>query len=258
MNQALVGPLAVVAYFVAAGCFVAARRTPGMLVTLGALLGHGMVLWPLVVTVHGVNFGVVNAASIVGWCSASLVLALNLQRPLESLAAVILPVAGLALGLDLWLPSPPVTEHLLPLGMYLHIALAIVAYSLAAIAATQALLLMFATHQLRQHHPVMHFLPPLPTMEAVMYQLTAFAFGLLTASLVVGAAFVENIRGQHLSHKIVFSALAWLVFAVLIFGRWRWNWRGRHGVNYVLSGFVLLALAFFGTKFVLEIVLHRT
>lgn len=257
MTPGIVGSLALFAYFVAAGSFAAARRTLGMVATACALLGHALVLWPLIVTPHGVNFGIVNAASIVGWCIASLVLVLNIQRPLESLAAVILPVTGLALGLDLWLPSPPVIEHPLPLGMYLHIALAIVAYSLIAIAATQALLLMFATHQLRQHHPIMNFLPPLPTMEAVMYQLTAFAFGLLTASLVLGAAYVNDIHAQHLSHKIVFSALAWMVFAVLIFGRWRWEWRGRHGVKYVLSGFALLALAFFGTKFVLEFVLHR-
>ncbi|MGD9601087.1 MAG: inner membrane protein YpjD [Gammaproteobacteria bacterium] len=257
MNPALVGPISVLAYCAAAGAFAAGRRAAGMLITVLALCGHASVLWPLVVTTQGVNFGVVNAASIVGWCIASLVLALNVQRPLESLAAIILPVTGLALGLDLWLPSPPVSEHTLPLGMYLHIALSIVAYSLIAIAATQALLLMLATRQLRQHHPIMHFLPPLPTMEAVMYQLTAFAFGLLTVSLALGAAFVEDVRAQHLSHKIVFSALAWGVFAVVIFGRWRWDWRGRHGVKYVLSGFTLLALAFFGTKFVLEIVLHR-
>ena len=258
MNPGIVGALALVAYFAAAVSFATARRSLGLVATLAALLGHAVFLWPLIATAHGVNFGIVNAASIVGWCIASIVLALNWQRPLESLAAVILPITGLALGLDLWLPSPSLAEHHLPLGMYLHIALAIIAYSLFAIAATQALLLMFATRQLRHHHPVMTFLPPLPTMEAVMFQLTAFAFGLLCASLVLGFAFVEDIRAQHLAHKIVFSALAWLVFATLVFGRWRWNWRGRQGVKYVLSGFALLALAFFGTKFVLELILHRT
>ena len=91
-----------------------------------------------------------------------------------------------------------------------------------------------------------------------MFQLTAFAFGLLTASLIFGALFVQNIRSQHLSHKIVFSGLAWLVFATLVHGRWRWNWRGRHGVKYVVSGSILLALAFFGTKVVLELILRRT
>jgi ABC-type uncharacterized transport system permease subunit len=257
MHPGIVGTLALLAYFAAAVSFATARRTFGIVATLGALLGHAVVLWPLLVTSRGVNFGIVNAASVVGWCIAVLVLTLIVRRPLASLAAVILPLSGLALGLDLWLPSPVLTEHRLPLGMYLHIALAIVAYSLFAIAAAQALLLMFATRQLRQHHPVMTFLPPLPTMEAVMFQLTAFAFGLLSASLLLGSLYVENIRAQHLAHKIVFSLLAWSVFATLVFGRWRWNWRGRHGVKYVLSGFALLALAFFGTKVVLELVLHR-
>ncbi len=258
MHPGIVGTLALIGYFAAAVSFATARRTVGVAATLGALLGHASILWPLIVTSHGINFGLTNAASVVGWCIALLVLVLNLRRPLASLAAVILPLSGLALGLDLWLPSPLVTEHRLPFGMVLHIALAVIAYSLFAIAATQALLLMFATRQLRHHHPVMTFLPPLPTMEAVMFQLTAFAFGLLSASLLLGSLYVENIRAQHLAHKIVFSALAWGVFATLVFGRWRWDWRGRHGVRYVLSGFALLALAFFGTKVVLELILHRT
>ncbi len=258
MHPGIVGTLALLAYFAAAVSFATARRTFGAVTTLGALLGHAVILWPLTVTATGINFGIVNAASVVGWCIAVLVLALNVRRPLASLAAVILPLSGLALGLDLWLPSPVLTEHRLPPGMYLHIALAIVAYSLFAIAAAQALLLMFATHQLRQHHPVMSFLPPLPTMEAVMFQLTAFAFGLLSASLLLGGLYVENIRAQHLAHKIVFSLLAWGVFATLVLGRWRWDWRGRHGVKYVLGGFALLALAFFGTKVVLELILHRS
>ena len=103
----------------------------------------------------------------------------------------------------------------------------------------------------------MNFLPPLPTMEAVMFQLTLIAFVLLTLSLVLGALSIENIRAQHLAHKIVFSVLAWAVFATLVVGRWRYGWRGRHGVKYVCAGLVLLALAYFGTKIVLELVLHR-
>lgn len=259
MNPVIVGACALLAYVIAAAGFARSRRNLGLVAGGLALLGHTAVLWPLLTTARGVHFGIFDAASIVGVCIAALVLAMNLQRPLQSLAVVVLPFTAGAMLLDVAFPAPPppVTAAI-PFGLYLHIALALVAYSLFAIAATQALLLLFATRQLRQHHPILHFMPPLPTMEAVMFQLTAFAFGLLTASLLLGVAFVEDVRAQHLAHKIVFSLLAWTVFAVLIAGRWRWEWRGRRATRYVLGGFALLALAFFGTKFVLELVLQRS
>ena len=58
-------------------------------------------------------------------------------------------------------------------------------------------------------------------------------------------------------HKTVLSFAAWLVFGALLFGRWRYGWRGRRAVRLTLIGMVVLLLAFFGSKFVLEIVLQR-
>ncbi|MSR14682.1 MAG: hypothetical protein EXR86_08995 [Gammaproteobacteria bacterium] len=257
MHAWLSGLIGVVAYFGAAYAFARERRMVALCLAGAAFLVHGTFLYPHTLTQQGVSIGLVNAASIVAWCIGGVVLLLNVRRPLASLAVVLLPLAALALVLDISLPATRVLTEQPPFGMQVHIALAIIAYSLFAIAAIQALLLAFATRQLRHHHPVLNFLPPLPTMEAVMFQLTALAFALLTASLVVGSAYIENVRSQHLAHKIVFSALAWLVFATLVFGRWRWDWRGRRGIKFVITGFALLALAFFGTKFVLELVLHR-
>ena len=208
----------------------------------GALAAHGVVLAHLNFTPQGFNASVVSAGSLVAGCSAGTLLVLWLRRPLESLAVVILPLAAFALGLDLVLPTTLVLAESLPPGLRIHIALAVAAYSLFAIAALQAIFI----------------LPPLPTMENVMFQLTLLAFVLLTLSLLLGALFIENIRAQHLAHKIVFSVLAWGVFATLVVGRWRYGWRGRHGVKFVSAGFVLLALAYFGTKVVLELILHRS
>jgi ABC-type uncharacterized transport system permease subunit len=257
MHAWLSGLVAIVAYLVAAYAFARQYRGIALVSTAIACVAHAVFLYPHTMTHRGVNIGIVNAASIVAWCIGLTLLVLNLRRALASLAVVILPLAALALSLDMAFPKTHVLTQHLPFGMQMHIALALIAYSLFAIAAIQALLLAFATRQLRQHHPVLNFLPPLPSMEDVMFQLTALAFGLLTASLLLGSAYIEDIRGQHLAHKIVFSLLAWFVFATLVFGRWRWGWRGRRGVKFVIAGFALLALAFFGTKFVLELILHR-
>ncbi len=257
MNADFSGLTALLLYVAAAACFANQKRLPGLLLTVLALAGHGHHLAPNFLTSVSANSGLFSAGSTVGWCVVALILLLNLRLELSSLAVVVLPLAALALALDLWLPSPLRANGPAPLGMHLHIALAILAYSLFAIATMQALLLWVATRQLRQHHPGFSFFPPLPTMEAVMFQLTALAFTLLTVSLALGALYVTDIRAQHLAHKIVFSILAWIVFAVLVYGRWQRGWRGRHGIRYVIAGFVLLALAFFGTKFVLQIILQK-
>ena len=100
-------------------------------------------------------------------------------------------------------------------------------------------------------------LPPLTLTEALMFRLIAAGFVLLSATLLTGALFVDNLFEQHLVHKTVLSVIAWLVFGALLLGRWRWGWRGRRAVQLTLAGMAVLVLAFFGTKFVLELILHR-
>ena len=129
----------------------------GLALGVLAVALHAVVLYPSTITAHGVNLSLFNAGSVVAWCVAVVVLALNFQRGLGSLAAVILLAAGGALALDLRFPSTHLIAAAMPLGMRLHIVLAIIAYSLFALAAMQAIFLSIATRQLRQHHPVMHF-----------------------------------------------------------------------------------------------------
>jgi hypothetical protein len=43
---------------------------------------------------------------------------------------------------------------------------------------------------------------------------------------------------------------------VLLAGRWRYGWRGRTALNWILGGTLLLVLGYLGSKFVLEVVLH--
>ena len=82
-------------------------------------------------------------------------------------------------------------------------------------------------------------------------------FAVLTLALFSGFIFVRDLFAQHLIHKTVLSCLAWIVFAILLFGRWRFGWRGRVARTWTLSGFALLGLAYFGSKIVLETILGR-
>ena len=84
------------------------------------------------------------------------------------------------------------------------------------------------------------------------------SFVLLSATLLTGVLFVQNLLAQHLWHKTVLSVLSWLVLGVLLFGRWRYGWRGARALKLVLTSMALLGLAFFGSKFVLELLLHKS
>ena len=128
-------------------------------------------------------------------------------------------------------------------------------------AALLAILLAFQESALRSRRldsGLFRALPPLTLTETLMFRLIGAGFVLLTLTLLSGVLFVDNLFAQHLVHKTVLSIAAWIVFGVLLFGRWRWGWRGRRAVRLTLAGMVVLLLAFFGSKFVLEVVLHRT
>jgi len=114
-------------------------------------------------------------------------------------------------------------------------------------------------YYLRHKKPlkVMRHLPPLQVMETLLFQLIITGFVLLTLSLLSGAIFVENMFAQHLAHKTLLSSLAWLVFAGLLWGRWQYGWRGRIVLQWTLTGFMVLMLAYLGSKLVLELILQR-
>jgi len=97
----------------------------------------------------------------------------------------------------------------------------------------------------------------LQTMEALLFQMLAAGFVMQSLSLATGFMFVEDLFAQHLVHKTVLSILAWFVFAILLWGRWRYGWRGKTAIRWTLGGFVSLLLAYLGSKMVLELVLGR-
>ena len=141
-----------------------------------------------------------------------------------------------------------------------HITLSILAYSVLAIAAAQSILLYVQDRQLKHKHMtgLVQFLPPLQTMEKLLFEMIWAGLILLTISIGSGFLFLENLFAQHLAHKTVFSIAAWFTFSALLWGRYQLGWRGATAIKGTLIGFLLLVLAYFGSKLVLEIILLRT
>ena len=105
----------------------------------------------------------------------------------------------------------------------------------------------------REFHGWLRALPPLTELETLLFRTIAVGFVLLTATLLTGILFVENLFEQHLVQKTVLSVLSWLLFGGLLLGRWRYGWRGTTAVRWTLAAMILLVLGFFGTKFLLEV-----
>ena len=197
------------------------------------------------------------ALSLVGLGMAALTTIVGASGRMRALGVVVFPLAALALGgYHAYGHVPPE-----PLGwrLQLHAWTALLAYATLAIAALLALMLWLQERGLRRRefHGWLRALPPLVELETLLFRTIGVGFVLLTATLLTGALFVENMFAQHLAHKTVLSVLSWLAFGGLLLGRWRHGWRGAVAVRWTLAAMGLLVLAFFGSKFVLELVLHR-
>ncbi|MCA1799317.1 MAG: cytochrome c biogenesis protein CcsA [Xanthomonadaceae bacterium] len=234
------------------------RRAPGLTLGLAAVVLHTIALRQQLFVGDGLNLGVFQVASLVGWQIAIVVLVAAARLPMAGLAALTLPLVAVAAVMPAWFQSATVLENL---GRQLeaHILLSLLAYALLAVAAVQALLLTAQDRHLRGHRPGgwVRALPPLEAMESLLFKLIAWGFVLLGLSLATGFLFVDDLLAQHLVHKTVLSVLAWVLFGVLLWGRWQRGWRGRTALRWTLTAFAVLALAYFGSKLVLELILGR-
>ncbi|HEY9148877.1 MAG TPA: cytochrome c biogenesis protein CcsA [Gammaproteobacteria bacterium] len=237
------------------------RHSKILALSLGlfAALLHLFVLRNQILVPQGLNLGFFHVLSLTSWLGAVIVLFSALKRPVENLAIVVLPFTAVALLLQSTVSGGEMQVVVPASGLRAHILLSIFSYSLLAIAALQALLLAVQNRHLRNRHPggFVRALPPLETMEQLLFQMIGVGYILLSLSLLSGATYIEDIFAQHLVHKTVLSLAAWLVFAVLLWGRWRYGWRGRVAIRWTLIGFVALMMAYFGSKLVLELILHR-
>lgn len=226
---------------------------PGFL-GLGA---HLYVLSSSMMSPIGINIGFFTALSLVSAFIVMFTLVSALRHPIEILGVLVLPIAAVMMAADLSTSS----IHLLPPGssggLIFHVITSIIAYSILGLAALHAIVLSVQNSLLHRHQPggFIRLLPPLKTMESLLFDAIILGFVCLSLSLISGMVYLENMFAQHLAHKTVLSILAWLVFAILLVGRWLVGWRGRTAIRWTLGGFISLMLAYFGSKFVLEVIL---
>ena len=232
------------------------RRWLALAPAVVAVLLQAAALNRLIIQPQGLNLGFFPALALIAWLISIQILLSSIYRRIESLGIVVFPLSGLAsvvAGLHL-------SDRLIATGdnaIQGHIMISVIAYSLITLGACQAGLLAYQDRSIRQHHPggFIRFLPPLHDMETLLFQFLGFGFVCLSASLLSGFVYLEDIFAQHLVHKTVLSIVAWVILGILLFGRVRFGWRGKKAIRWTLSSFVFLMLAFFGSKLVLEFIL---
>jgi ABC-type uncharacterized transport system permease subunit len=234
----------------------ACQHKQALVIGLAAVVIHGGLLYTSLLTPAGLNLGIFHAASLVAMTTSLLLLLAAFVEPVENLGIVVFPIAAACIGLTMRYPTP----HIISTSSWQlvsHILTSLLAYSILGLAVIQAILLAIQDRHLRNRSPggFIRALPPLQTMESLLFQMIATGFALLTLALVTGTLFLEDIFAQHLVHKTTLSIIAWGVFAVLLWGRWRFGWRGRTAIRWTIGGFIFLMLAYFGSKFVLELIL---
>jgi ABC-type uncharacterized transport system permease subunit len=235
-----------------------AWREPALYLAAAAWLAHALWLAGALRPLGEAAMDLADSASLVGLViGAGGVLAL-VSRGYRAVAAVVLGIAALlAAGTG----SMPQARETAEVGwpVAVHILLALGSAGMFAIAAVLVILLALQDGQLRSKRPAnwLTSLPPVESLEHAMFTVIGTGMAALTMAILAGLLFVTDLFAQHLAHKTILALAAWLIFAILLIGRWRFGWRGRKAAVYTLAGFVMLALAYFGSKFVLEILLGR-
>ena len=226
-----------------------------------ALVAHGVALHSAIFPGEEMRFGFGVAMSLMVWLAICLYWVETLYTRLDGLHAVVMPAGVLASTIPMFFPGEHVLANAASPAFRAHFVIAMLAYSLFTLAALHALLMSVAGRQLHnaRFSRLLTNLPPLMTMEALLFRLIAIAFSLLTLTLATGVMFSESLFGQafRVDHKTIFAAISWLLFGALLLGRNLWGWRGRIALRWTLAGFVALMLAYVGSRFVIEVVLQR-
>lgn len=247
---------------VSADARVAPKRISWAHLGLSAPLAlHALLITRSVFAGGELYLGVGTTVSIIIWLTVLIYWAGGFFYRLEGLQVLVLPTAAAMSLLPLLLPAvhPLSNTHLA--AFKIHLVISLLAYSLFTIASLHVLMMAIMERRLHRGNlpRFMQNLPPLLTMERLLFQIILAGFFLLTLTLGSGILFSEELFGKPMqfTHKTVFGILSWGIFGAMLAGRAIYGWRGRVAMRWTLAGFLSLFLAYIGSKFVLEVLLQR-
>ena len=217
---------------------------------------HGLSTTRLLFSANGLDLSLLKTVAFIAFVINLLAFVSGQKKPLHTMYLVLFPISAISLTAALTIPSTKTAAFLSP---YIqgHILISILAYSLLAIAALQALLTGYQNWQLKHKHQnfLMRTFPPLQSMETFLFELIWAGEIFLSLSLISGFLYYEDLFDQKLLHKVTLSLIAWSVYAALLWGRHNRGWRGNKAISWSLVGFIAILMGYIGSKIVLEFVL---
>tara|TARA_R110002096_G_scaffold5809_1_gene26798 strand:- start:23765 stop:24568 length:804 start_codon:yes stop_codon:yes gene_type:complete len=220
---------------------------------VAGMLLHAQQLYALILIDGGFNLSLANTASLVGLELALVALLAAFEPALRGISAGLLLLGALAAAVT-GFGDAAIASAALPWQIQAHVLISLLSYGLLTVGAIVAIYAMVQERRLhaRKLTPSNHLFAPLETTERLLFGIAAAGFAGLAIAILSGLTFVDNLFAQHLAHKTVFSLLALLVFGALLAGRFFAGWRGTRAVKLYLGGFLLLCVAYFGTRMILE------
>ncbi len=217
---------------------------------------HGFIIASDIIFQSGLNFNLLNSFLLTEFLVGLILFFATWRYPVYLLDMVIYPMSAFSLLLTLIIT--PQSSQFISYELASHIILSMVAYAILALCVCQSVLLQLQDKQLHHNanYSFINKLPPLQTMESLLFLGLLIGTILLTLSLLTGFVFLENVFAQHLLHKTVLSIVAWLIFSGILLSHWLIGFRGRQLRKLTQIGFVLLLLGYFGSKFVLEVLIN--
>ena len=226
-----------------------------------ALMVHAIGLTRSILAPDGMHFSFGLALSLMMWLAVLIYWLESFMARMEGMQPMVLPLAALCALLPVVFPTDHVIAKAEATGFQFHFLTAMLAYSLLTLAALHAVFMGFTENALHRRliKRGLAGLPSLMAMETLLFRMLMLGFVLLSLAVGSGLLFSELIFGKPLSfdHKAVFAIASWCIFATLLIGRHVWGWRGKRALRLTLAGFALLILAYFGSRFVVEIILGR-
>lgn len=223
------------------------------------LLAHTSWLASEIFVAGAFHFSLLNSLSVCIWMTIGIVVIASLTRPVHSLFTFFMPAGSALLIIALNAPQLAAPKDYSQ-GTLVHIFLSLLAYSIILVTTLQAILVQLQGRLLHKHQlngRLLTLLPPLQSMERLMFEWLLIGFVLLTAAIISGGLYVDNLFAQHLAHKTLLTLIAWGFFATLLFGHFYLGWRGDRASRLIYLGFAFLFVAYIGSQFVLEYLLQR-
>jgi ABC-type uncharacterized transport system permease subunit len=226
-----------------------------------ALLIHASGLYVALFSEAGMRFSFSFALSLMMWLAVLIYWLESFMSRMEGMQPMVLPLAAACTALPVFFPQVHLVAHANATGFKLHFLAAMLAYSLLTLSALHAIFMGFTERALHQRSLKfsLNSLPPLLTMESLLFRMLLVGFILLTLTVGSGVFFSEALFGKALTldHKTLFAFASWGIFATLLVGRHAWGWRGKRALRWTLAGFAVLILAYVGSRFVGEVILGR-